>query len=341
MTRRLRIAIPLVIAASLIAAAFTFPTRFDLGRRSSNDPRVDRLVAGGVPVVAARAYLQAADDLPRLRPECGDIPVELLAGIGSVESNHGRNGGAVADHSGDVRPRIFGPDTRYGRARGPMQFIEPTWDTYAGRFDVDANEDGREDPQNLFDATRGTAFYLCDSAARYGGRTLADPEGRTAAVWYYNNSDSYVDLVLLRARLIRSAMDTFSQHHDLVRVGDIVVNREIAGSLADLLQAAARDGVVLSGQGWRPRAWQVELRRQACGTTHFDIWERPASDCSPPTAIPGRSRHQDGLAIDFNYNGGPIESRDNDGYRWLATHAPDFGLYNLPAEPWHFSTDGH
>lgn len=341
MTRRFHLAAPLVLAAALVAAAFTFPAGFGSGEQSSEQARVDGLVSGGVPVVAATAYLRAADDLPHLRPECGTIPVELLAGIGSVESNHGRHGGAVADRTGDVRPRILGPDTRYGQAQGPMQFIDPTWDTYAGRFDLDASGDGHEDPQNLFDAARAAAFYLCDSAARYGGRTLADPEGRTAAVWYYNNSDAYVERVLGRARLIRAAMAGFPEHGDLVRVDDFVVNREIAGSLAALLQAAAGDGVLLSGEGWRPRAWQIELRRQACGTTHHDIWERPASECSPPTAVPGQSRHQAGLAVDFGYNGGPIESRDNEGYRWLAEHAPQFGLHNLPAEPWHWSSDGH
>jgi LAS superfamily LD-carboxypeptidase LdcB len=108
-----------------------------------------------------------------------------------------------------------------------------------------------------------------------------------------------------------------------------------------LLDAASSAGVSLSGGGFRDPGEQIALRTAHCGPTHYDIYEKPASQCTPPTAIPGRSMHERGLAIDFKYNGALITSRSSPGYQWLAANAAGFGLYNLPSEPWHWSTNGN
>jgi D-alanyl-D-alanine carboxypeptidase len=50
--------------------------------------------------------------------------------------------------------------------------------------------------------------------------------------------------------------------------------------------------------------------------------------------------HERGLAVDFTLDGALIGTRSNRGYVWLAANAARFGLYNLPSEPWHWSTDG-
>ena len=78
-----------------------------------------------------------------------------------------------------------------------------------------------------------------------------------------------------------------------------------------------------------------------CGMLEYVIWDMPASACSPPTARPGQSNHERGLAIDFTYNGGSITTRSNPGFVWLAENAASFGFVNLPSEPWHWSTDGN
>ncbi len=127
---------------------------------------------------------------------------------------------------------------------------------------------------------------------------------------------------------------------EIVSVRGIFVHRSIAGNVEALLAAAQASGVNLSGSGWRDANQQIALRRQNCGTSDYAIWQMPASQCSPPTAIPGRSMHERGLAIDFTYNGGFINSRSNPGYVWLAANAGRFGLINLPSEPWHWSTTG-
>ena len=50
--------------------------------------------------------------------------------------------------------------------------------------------------------------------------------------------------------------------------------------------------------------------------------------------------HEQGKAIDFTYNGSIIKSRSGPGWEWLAANASSYGLFNLPTEPWHFSTNG-
>jgi LAS superfamily LD-carboxypeptidase LdcB len=107
-----------------------------------------------------------------------------------------------------------------------------------------------------------------------------------------------------------------------------------------MLGAAAADGIVFGGSGYRDPAAQIALRRAHCGTSTYAIYEMPPSQCTPPTAIPGTSMHERGLAVDFTVNGSAITSRDSTGFRWLASNAARYGFYNLPSEPWHWSVNG-
>ncbi|ADJ27294.1 peptidoglycan-binding protein [Nitrosococcus watsonii] len=127
---------------------------------------------------------------------------------------------------------------------------------------------------------------------------------------------------------------------DIVNVRGIQVARQIQPQIAALLATADADGIHLSGSGYRSSARQIGLRRQNCGPTYDDIWKKSPSQCRPPTAIPGRSLHEKGLAIDFRYNGQGITSRSSPGFIWLSQNAGQFGLKNLPSEPWHWSTTG-
>lgn len=129
--------------------------------------------------------------------------------------------------------------------------------------------------------------------------------------------------------------------NDVTSVNGIWVHKSIAGNVRNLLNAASSAGFTLRGGGFRDSAAQINTRRNNCGPSHYDIYEKPASQCSPPTAIPGRSMHERGLAIDFTSNGSLITSRSNPAFQWLASNASRFGLYNLPSEPWHWSTNGN
>ena len=123
-------------------------------------------------------------------------------------------------------------------------------------------------------------------------------------------------------------------------VRGITVATALADTLRALLEAADADGFNLSGGGYRSSKSQIEARRANCGPTDYDIYEKPASECDPPTARPGHSMHEQGLAVDFTADGRLIESQSDRAFLWLSRNAARFGLYNLPREPWHWSTNG-
>lgn len=126
----------------------------------------------------------------------------------------------------------------------------------------------------------------------------------------------------------------------LTSVRGITVAGSIASNLAALLEAASAAGFEFGGTGYRDSAAQIELRRQHCGTSDYAVYQMPPDQCRPPTAIPGRSKHEQGLAVDFTIGGRTIQSRGNPAFQWLAANAGRFGFVNLPSEPWHWSVDG-
>jgi LAS superfamily LD-carboxypeptidase LdcB len=65
-----------------------------------------------------------------------------------------------------------------------------------------------------------------------------------------------------------------------------------------------------------------------------------ASSCRPPTARPGLSMHERGLAVDLTQGGSTLR-RSSSGYRWLKANAHKYGFFNLPSEPWHWSVNGN
>jgi hypothetical protein len=163
--------------------------------------------ASGIPAAALAAYQRAETVINAADPSC-HLDWQLLAAIGRVESNHGRADGNTLDDNGLAKPGIYGvplngsnntteivdtdagafdKDPSYDRAVGPMQFLPSTWAVVG----VDADGDGVRNPQDIDDAALGTAVYLCS-----GSDDLGTAGGRRAAVYRYNHSQSYVDMVL-------------------------------------------------------------------------------------------------------------------------------------------------
>jgi membrane-bound lytic murein transglycosylase B len=163
--------------------------------------------ANGIPASALSAYQRAETVINSADKAC-HLTWQLVAAIGRVESDHGRFGGNALDAQGVARPGIFGKalngtqrtsvirdtdagqldgDAAYDRAVGPMQFIPSTWSVVG----VDADNDGQRNPQDIDDAALATAVYLCS-----GDNDLSTVTGQRAAVYRYNHSTSYVDLVL-------------------------------------------------------------------------------------------------------------------------------------------------
>jgi membrane-bound lytic murein transglycosylase B len=131
----------------------------------------------GIPVVALQAYGYAQLRAQQTLPGC-HLMWTTLAGIGKVESNHGSAQNAHLQTDGRVLPPIIGAaldgtggtslvrdtdhgtldgDPSYDRAVGPMQFIPGTW----AKYQVDADQDGVADPNDINDAALAAADYLC------------------------------------------------------------------------------------------------------------------------------------------------------------------------------------
>ncbi|MGY1582397.1 lytic murein transglycosylase [Streptomyces sp. MN13] len=167
-------------------------------------PGVTGETAAGIPATVLDAYKKAEAELRESKPGC-NLPWQLLAAIGKVESGQARGGRVTAD--GTTISPILGPqlngvgfanisdtddgaydgDASYDRAVGPMQFIPSTWE-WAGR---DGNGDGKKDPNNVYDAALAAGHYLC----RFGWDLSTDADLRSA-ILSYNNSTDYLNTVL-------------------------------------------------------------------------------------------------------------------------------------------------
>ncbi|MEO7627346.1 MAG: hypothetical protein ABIS91_13875, partial [Nocardioides sp.] len=122
----------------------------------------------GIPSAALAAYQRAEAVINTADKSC-EIPWQLIAAIGRVESDHGRFGGNTLSDDGVALPGIYGialngknntqnivdtdagqydSDTKFDRAVGPMQFIPSTWSVVG----VDGDNDGKRNPQDIDDA---------------------------------------------------------------------------------------------------------------------------------------------------------------------------------------------
>jgi D-alanyl-D-alanine carboxypeptidase len=189
-----------------------------------------------------------------------------------------------------------------------------------------------------FDAIYAAAYYLHTLHAT----TELDDATRQALVGYRGGEESADEVMARAEELERASLVPVtgaavggSGAPPLTTVHGITVNTAIAGPLRLMLSAAEADGVTLTGSGYRSSEQQIQLRRQHCGSSQYAIYEMPASSCSPPTARPGTSMHEQGLAIDFAGC-----DRTSSCYSWLSANAARFGFYNLPSEPWHWSVNG-
>jgi septal ring factor EnvC (AmiA/AmiB activator) len=142
------------------------------------------------------------------------------------------------------------------------------------------------------------------------------------------------------ARALAESVDPSDTDLPLVWVRGFEVHTQIADAVEGLVAAMEAEGFNLGGWGYRTAREQINLRRSNCGASEWEIWSKPSSTCRPPTARPGRSNHERGLAIDLTNNGRLITSRNSAVFQALQRLAPQFGLKNLPSEPWHWSVDG-
>ena len=154
------------------------PTRNTDGSPTLENPTVSLAEPGAARIGVPNFFIDKFRIPPFLLPiyqaagiEYG-VRWEVLAAINEVETDYGRN-----------------LNVSSAGALGWMQFMPSSWEAYG----VDGNKDGLKDPYNPVDAIFAAARYLKAAGA--------DKDLR-GAIWAYNHADWYVDMVLLRARLI-------------------------------------------------------------------------------------------------------------------------------------------
>ncbi|MGW7055228.1 lytic transglycosylase domain-containing protein [Streptomyces sp. NPDC054887] len=180
------------------------PNRPNKPGTSINLPTVTGPAEAGIPATVLAAYRRAEDAVRASQPGCR-LPWQLLAAIGKVESGQARGGRVNAN--GTTLTPILGPqlngvgfanisdtddgaydgDATHDRAVGPMQFIPSTWATW-GR---DGNDDGRKDPNNIYDAALAAGNYLCAH-----DRDLSVQSDLDQAILGYNRSREYLRTVM-------------------------------------------------------------------------------------------------------------------------------------------------
>ena len=211
---------------------------------------VSTLSTNGIPTSALYAYRRAETLLGKADEAC-HLPWNLIAAIGRVESNHGRTNGNSLDADGVAQPGIYGVplDGNDGRAEirdtdsgsldknsvydlavGPMQFIPGTWASVG----VDSDNDGTKNPQSINDAATSAGIYLCA-----GEGDLSKTSDAAAAVKRYNNSDSYVDLVLQISSAY--AQGDYTQSPDGVSTSPILTSNQYDQTLTPDQRDAAKN----------------------------------------------------------------------------------------------------
>ncbi|MGO9319374.1 MAG: lytic transglycosylase domain-containing protein [Solirubrobacteraceae bacterium] len=155
------VAIALVLVAALTALGGA-SLGAGVGRSEIQSDGVSALAEREIPPLYLRLYEQAAQRY--------GLDWAILAGIGKVECDHGRDPAPSCTQEGAVNSAGAG---------GPMQFLASTWAQYG----VDADGGGRADRWDPADAIYGAANYLRASGA---------PGDYRRAIFAYNHANWYV-----------------------------------------------------------------------------------------------------------------------------------------------------
>lgn len=275
----------------------------------------------------------------------------ILAGIGKVECDHGRDPDPACTHEGAVNSAGAG---------GPMQFLASTWSAYG----VDGDGDGRADRWDPADAIFGAARYLRASGA---------PADYEKAILAYNHAGWYVSEVEHWASVYRGLSSPAAVASVQMEPGERAVLSPADGhvALAPAGAPVAVQAMVVAGN---------ELQELPYGPSgHPDPRGAPNEDCSStvnyvlyrsgvrpieeivrmnPVAqdyvdwgLPGPGRWVSiyattspsnhvfmviaGLRLDTSHNGTDIgPNRNEDGPRWrILDHIPTWAHWSVRHPP--------
>ena len=127
------------------------------------------------------------------------------------------------------------------------------------------------------------------------------------------------------------------------------INVNIADAVLDMKEAAKRDGVnLIVTSGFRPGfnpsiSATSENGVKVTAQSQEELYQQNCvgkPKCSPATAPAGRSKHGNGIAVDFNTGSrtGRIRSKlNNEVYSWLVKNSWRFGFVRtVSSEEWHY-----
>jgi D-alanyl-D-alanine carboxypeptidase len=182
-------------------------------------------------------------------------------------------------------------------------------------------------------ASATTSLNKANAAAKSASAAVAATLQKIAAL------KTPAELAAQAAAVSRSVVTAvrpgFTTNDTLVVYGT-TVHRSVGFAYRRMVDDAKKAGISISGGGFRTKQRQIELRTiNGCP----DVWTAPASSCRVPTAIPGRSLHEIGMAVDITSGGRSLTST-SPAFKWLKIHADEYGFVNLPSEAWHWSITG-
>jgi cell wall-associated NlpC family hydrolase len=244
MKRRLLILIAIGGAAALFLALLVVPVFFGAGQflYGGGSNCVDTAQAATQPDEAGDAKAIPADYL-RLYKKAGKdygMPWNVLAGIGKVETGHGTS----------KLPGVRNGEN-YAGAGGPMQFLASTWKAFA----VDGDRDGKKDRYDPVDAIPSAARYLKHNGA---------PDRMRTAIFMYNHSWDYVNLVLSWAKRYSSGNFTVVQANGVDCADTKAVSVAASGAVSRVIQfAMAQRGKRYIFGAAGPDAWDCSSLMQA------------------------------------------------------------------------------
>lgn len=219
----------------------------------------------------------------------------------------------------------------------------------ANKADFDENLPDLKDPRSI----QAMAIFLVDyqvlqsvNGEDKGEEVINDTDNLTAATpddvkelgrgWTLEEGKDYTSTPCASGTTLTEAYThpVIKSKYNLCKIDgtDIIANSLLSANVRKMIDDAKKDGIKLNGGSFRDVEAQIETRKKNCTGDPYTT-----ENCNPPTAKPGTSQHERGLAIDFT-------NCDNHGtacYKWLNGHAKKYGFYNFEVEPWHWSTSGN
>jgi D-alanyl-D-alanine carboxypeptidase len=295
-------------------------------------------LATQLPTLRAGVTTRNADLLrSRAAQKAGDAAVTAATTAdGTARDRHSAAKEAAAEAKKAVTEAQRGRPRNKARIANAKEALTAANATVRTRADAVARTASALTAARAAYASATSAVTRATAASQAAVKAVADAEAAILAL-PQRRSDLAAQAAAVSQQVVTQTRASFTTEQT-TKVYGITVNKIVAYPFQRMIDDAAKAGIKLSGGGFRTRQQQIALRiANGCP----DIYTAPASSCRVPTAIPGRSLHEIGLAVDITSGGKTITDRKGAPFKWLVANAARYGFVNLPAEAWHWSITGN